>query len=94
MYIGLAVVMVAFAVAVTGPITFVAFVSGPIARKLIGGRHSLVASALIGAIIVVLADFAAAELIPGGRLPVGVVTGVVGAPILLWLVASANKERS
>ncbi|MCT1368217.1 FecCD family ABC transporter permease [Kocuria sp. HSID16901] len=93
-YIGLAVVMVAFAVAVTGPITFVAFVSGPIARKLIGGRHSLVASALIGAIIVVLADFAAAELIPGGRLPVGVVTGVVGAPILLWLVASANKERS
>lgn len=94
LYIGLAVVLVAFAVAMTGPITFVAFVSGPIARKCVGGRHSLTAAALIGAIIVVLADFVAANLIPGGRLPVGVVTGIVGAPILLWLVAATQKERS
>ncbi|WP_269928363.1 FecCD family ABC transporter permease [Kocuria massiliensis] len=93
-YIVLAVLLVAFAVAMTGPITFVAFVSGPIARKLVGGRHSLVASALTGAIIVVLTDFVAANMIPGGRLPVGVITGIVGAPLLLWLVASANKERS
>ncbi|MGK4065495.1 iron ABC transporter permease [Rothia sp. HC945] len=94
LYVVLAVLLVAFAVAMTGPITFVAFVSGPIARKCVGGKHSLTASALIGAIIVVLADFVAANLIPGGRLPVGVVTGIVGAPILLWLVAAAQKERS
>ncbi|WP_238653978.1 FecCD family ABC transporter permease [Rothia uropygialis] len=94
LYVALAVALVAFAVAMTGPITFVAFVSGPIARKCVGGRHSVTASAIIGATIVVLADFVAANLIPGGRLPVGVVTGIVGAPILLWLVAAAQKERS
>lgn len=92
--IGLAVALAAAAVSMTGPIAFVAFVSGPIARRLVGGTHGLTASALVGGIIVVLADFVAGNLIPGGRLPVGVITGLVGAPVLLWLVASAQKERS
>lgn len=92
--IGLAVALAAFTVAATGPVAFVAFASGPIMRKLTGGRHHLTGSALVGAVIVVAADFAAAELIPGGPLPVGVVTGVVGAPVLLALIASAQKERA
>lgn len=90
----LGVLVAAFAVAMTGPITFVAFVSGPIARKLVGGPHSLLASSLVGGSIVLLADFVAANCLPVGPLPVGVLTGIVGAPVLLWLVASAQKERS
>lgn len=90
----LGVLLAAFAVAMTGPISFVAFVSGPIARKLVGGPHHLTASALVGGIVVVLADFVAANCLPTGPLPVGVLTGLVGAPVLLWLVASAQKERS
>lgn len=92
--ISLGVLLAAAATAATGPIAFVAFVSGPIARRLLGGRHSLTASALTGAIIVVLADFAGANLIPGGNLPVGILTGALGAPLLVWLLARSQKDTS
>lgn len=91
-YIALGVLLAAVATAATGPIAFVAFVSGPIARRLLGGAHSLTASALVGASIVVLADFAGANLLPGGNLPVGVLTGALGAPALIWLLARSQKE--
>ncbi|WP_145175760.1 iron ABC transporter permease [uncultured Rothia sp.] len=92
LYIVLGVLLAAVATAASGPIAFVAFVSGPIARRLIGGRHSLTASALVGAIIVVFADFIAANFIPGGAMPVGVLTGAFGAPILIWLLVQSQKE--
>ncbi|GAB4586096.1 FecCD family ABC transporter permease [Nocardia sp. IFM 10818] len=81
----------AFATAVAGPISFVAFVANPIATRLLGGgRIALLPSALTGALVVLLADFAAAHLLPT-QLPVGVVTGAVGAPYLLWLLATAHR---
>ncbi|MDO4917087.1 MAG: iron ABC transporter permease [Rothia sp. (in: high G+C Gram-positive bacteria)] len=92
LFIVLGVLLAAVATAATGPIAFVAFVSGPIARRLLGGRHSLVASALVGAVIVVFADFLAANVIPGGAMPVGVLTGAFGAPILIWLLVQSQKE--
>lgn len=92
LYIVLGVLLAAVATAASGPIAFVAFVSGPIARRLIGGRHSLTASALVGAIIIVFADFIAANFIPGGAMPVGVLTGAFGAPILIWLLVQSQKE--
>lgn len=92
LYIVLGVLLAAVATAASGPIAFVAFVSGPIARRLIGGRHSLTSSALVGAIIVVFADFIAANFIPGGAMPVGVLTGAFGAPILIWLLVQSQKE--
>lgn len=91
-FITLGVLLAAVATAATGPIAFVAFVSGPIARRLLGGHHSLTASALVGAVIVVLADFAGSNLIPSGNLPVGVLTGALGAPLLIWLLARSQKE--
>lgn len=93
-YIVLGVLLAALGTAAAGPVAFVAFVSGPIARNLLGGRHSLTVSALIGAIIMVFADFAAAELLPGGNLPVGIITGALGAPILIWLLVKAQKEQT
>lgn len=92
LYIVLGVLLAAVATAASGPIAFVAFVSGPIARRLIGGRHSLTASALVGAIIIVFADFIAANFIPGGAMPVGVLTGAFGAPLLIWLLVQSQKE--
>lgn len=91
-FICLGVLLAAVATAATGPIAFVAFVAGPIARRLTGGTHSLTASALVGASIVVLADFIAANYIPGGDLPVGILTGAFGAPILIWLLVQSQKE--
>lgn len=81
------VLLTAVAVAAAGPVAFVAFMSGPIARALMGGRHSLLAGALVGAVLMLLADYVAAYLIPDVVLPVGIVTGAVGGPFLLWLLA-------
>ncbi|WP_428925774.1 FecCD family ABC transporter permease [Marinibacterium sp. SX1] len=86
-----AVGLVAFATAATGPIAFVAFLSGPIAARLTGGgRAPLIPAALIGALLVLLADYAGQFLLPA-RYPVGVVTGVLGAPYLVYLVIRDSR---
>lgn len=86
----LVVLLVAATTAVCGPVAFVAFLSGPIARRL-GGRASIGAAALVGAVVVVAADHVGANAIPGSNVPVGVVTGLIGAPFLLWLL---TRERA
>ncbi|WP_345508411.1 iron ABC transporter permease [Terrabacter aeriphilus] len=86
-----AVAMAAAATSATGPIAFVAFVAGPIARRLCGGRPSLWAAALVGAVVVVLSDFAGDYLIPDVNLPVGVVTGALGAPLMVAVVVAAGR---
>lgn len=86
-----AVMLAAVATAAAGPVAFIAFLSGPIARRMLGGRVSLPSAGMVGAAIVLGADFAAANLIGDANLPVGVVTGALGAPFLLWLLASANR---
>lgn len=91
--LALATLLAAVGVAAAGPIAFVAFLAGPIARRLNSGRTTLVGAGLVGAAIVVAADFTAAELLGGTNFPVGVVTGVLGAPFLLWLVATGRTRR-
>ncbi|NUR79441.1 MAG: iron chelate uptake ABC transporter family permease subunit [Dermatophilaceae bacterium] len=86
-----AVAMAAVATSATGPIAFVAFLSGPIARRLCGGRPSLWAAALVGAVVVVLSDFAGDYLVPDVNLPVGVVTGALGAPLMLAVLIAAGR---
>lgn len=85
-----AVVLTAVGVAATGPLAFVAFLSGPIARALNGGRSTLLGAGLVGAIVVVAADHVAAYAVPDINYPVGVVTGAIGAPFLLWLLATGR----
>jgi len=80
------VALASVATAVAGPVAFVAFVSAPIGRRIVGaGGLEPVASALTGIALVTAADFVAARL-GGFQAPVGLVTGVVGAPYLLWLL--------
>lgn len=86
-----AVGMIAVASSVTGPIAFVAFLAGPIAVRVIGPHGSvLIPAALVGALLVLGADYAGQFLLPA-RYPVGVVTGALGAPFLLWLIIRANR---
>lgn len=90
--VAIAVALAAIAVAVAGPISFVAFLAAPIARGLLGrGSLALIPSTLLGALILVVSDIAAQFAIPGVSFPVGVVTGIVGAPYLLWLLARTNR---
>ncbi|WP_214400907.1 FecCD family ABC transporter permease [Pseudonocardia lacus] len=87
-----AVVLVALAVAVAGPLLFVAFVAGPVADRLLGpATGGILAAALVGASLLLTADLAAVHLMPT-PLPTGVVTGAVGAPYLLWLLATTNRR--
>lgn len=87
-----AVAVVSVATATTGPIAFVAFLSGPIAHRLVRGTGSLlVPSALVGALLVLVGDLVGQHLLVA-RFPVGVVTGVLGAPYLLWLLARTNRS--
>ncbi len=86
-----AVALAAIATACAGPIAFVAFVAAPIARRLTHSSLALVPAALAGALLVLVADLVARRAFAPTELPVGVVTGIVGAPYLLWLLARANK---
>jgi ABC-type enterobactin transport system permease subunit len=88
----LAVLAVAVAVAAAGPITFVALVVPQIAVRLTGGaRPPLLASALLGAVLVVGADLVTRTVLPEA-LPVGILTAAVGAPYLLWLLVRGRRR--
>ena len=90
-----AVGLVAFATAAAGPVAFVALAAPQIALRLAGAaRPPLTASAVTGALIVLGCDLVARGCSAGLELPVGVVTGVVGAPFLLWLLVRANRIGS
>jgi iron complex transport system permease protein len=88
-----AVLLTAVAVAAVGPMAFVAFISGPLARGLNGGRRSLSAAGLIGATVVVAADYIGDYLLVDINFPAGVVTGAAGAIFLLWLMSRGRLGR-
>lgn len=76
-----------FATAAAGPVLFVALVAPQIAQRLTGmAWPPLVVSGLTGSAVVLTADVASRYLLPSTQLPVGVVTGALGAPVLLWLL--------
>ncbi|GAA2240675.1 iron chelate uptake ABC transporter family permease subunit [Promicromonospora sukumoe] len=90
----LAVGLIALATSAAGPIAFVALVAPAIARRLVNdGGAALVASAATGAALTLVADVIAQHGLLGVAAPVGIVTGLVGAPYLLWLLAT-NEKRS
>ncbi|MDO4887615.1 MAG: iron chelate uptake ABC transporter family permease subunit [Actinomycetaceae bacterium] len=89
-----AVGLVAMATSACGPIAFVAFMAGPIAARVMGpGASLLIPSAMIGAILVMASDFAG-QYFFGVRYPVGVITGVLGAPYLIYLLIRSNRSGS
>lgn len=87
--------LVAFGTAAAGPIAFVALAAPQIAQRLAGTAWPPpIASGLTGALVVLAGDLIARELISGTELPVGIVTGVLGAPVLLWLLIRTNRAGS
>lgn len=85
------VALASFATAATGPILFVAFMSGPIATRLVGHRGSLMLpSALVGSALVLTADLIG-QYAFDTRYPVGVITGAIGAPFLIYLLIRTQR---
>ncbi|MEW8986568.1 MAG: iron chelate uptake ABC transporter family permease subunit, partial [Bacillus sp. (in: firmicutes)] len=86
------VLIIALATATTGPIAFVAFLSGPIAKRLVGvGFSTIVPAGLVG-IILVLASDLIGQFAFVARYPVGVITGILGAPYLIYLLIRMNRK--
>lgn len=87
-----AVALLAFATAATGPIAFVAFMADPIAARVVGSGGSLLLPAgFVGALLVLLADLIG-QFAFENRYPVGVITGVLGAPYLVFLLIRINRS--
>lgn len=85
--------LVACAVAVCGPVGFVGLLVPHLARLATGAPHGrlLPACALGGGLFLALCDTAARALPLAGTLPVGIVTAVLGAPVLALLLARSNR---
>ncbi len=87
-----AVALLAFATAATGPIAFVAFMAGPIAARITGpGANLLLPAALVGGVLVLGGDLVG-QFVFDARYPVGVITGVLGAPYLIYLLIRTNRS--
>ncbi|MGQ0774685.1 MAG: FecCD family ABC transporter permease [Pseudonocardiales bacterium] len=89
-----AVGLAAVATSSAGPIDFVALVVPQICQRLVGAaRPPLLTSAVYGALLTVTADLLARTIL-GSELPVGIVTAVLGAPYLMYLLARRNRTVS
>ncbi len=87
-----AVLVIALATATTGPIAFISFLAGPIARRIVGvGFSALIPSGLIGVILVLAADLIG-QFAFETHYPVGVITGIIGAPYLIFLLIKLNRK--
>lgn len=83
----LSVILTGLAVSVAGPVGMVALIAPELARSLSRpGRVPLTASALAGALLMVLSDLAGRSLLAPLEIPVGLVTTLAGSPCLLWIL--------
>jgi iron complex transport system permease protein len=93
-YLVVGVGLVALACAAAGPITFVALVAPQIARRLTASPGvSLVPSAVMGAVLLLVGDVIAQQAFSGTELPVGTVTVSLGGVYLIYLLMSQARQR-
>ncbi|CAG9623478.1 FecCD family ABC transporter permease [Sutcliffiella rhizosphaerae] len=86
------VIMIAIATATTGPIAFVSFLAGPIANRLVGvSASNILPAGLVGANLVLFADLIG-QFAFEYRYPVGVITGILGAPYLIYLLIRMSRK--
>jgi iron complex transport system permease protein len=88
-------VLTAASVAFTGIILFVGLVVPHVMRMLIGPAHRTLvpASALGGAIVLLVADVCARTLVPNADLPLGMLTALVGGPFFFWLLRRTRASQ-
>lgn len=84
----LATLVAALATAFHGIIGFLGLIAPHMARRIVGDDHSILVpfSAVLGALLLLLADTAGRIFIGSGSLPVGVITSFLGAPMFLFLL--------
>ncbi|MFE7197967.1 FecCD family ABC transporter permease [Microbacterium oxydans] len=92
--VAIAVGLTGVVTAVIGPIAFVSLAAPHLARLVVkNGTAHLVATALMGAMLLSTADIIGQNLVPKHALPVGVVTLVLGGVYLVFLVVRTARQR-
>lgn len=87
-------IVTAIAISHVGTIGFIGLLSPHLSRHLLGSdaRFSLVGSSLCGSLILLLACILAKMLVPGGILPVGIITNILGVPFMALIVFGRGKK--
>lgn len=80
-------------VSVSGGIGFVGLIAPHLARQLVGAKHQILlpASALVGGLLVLMADTIGRSLLEPSEIPAGIVVAVLGAPYFLYLLARLKQ---
>ncbi len=88
-------ILTAASVAMSGIILFVGLVVPHLVRMVAGPKHRLLlpASALVGAILLVIADLIARTVVAPAEIPLGVLTSLVGAPVFLWQLRRTRARQ-
>jgi iron complex transport system permease protein len=91
----LTALMTGATVAVAGIIAFVGLIVPHVVRLVAGPNHRILlpASALGGALLIVIADLVARTIISPLELPLGVLTALIGGPFLLILMLHTRRTR-
>jgi len=91
--VGLSATAIGAFVAVAGAIGFVGLVAPVLARRLTRGHpgRAMVPAAIIGAILLALADLAVRAIPLDRPLPIGVVTALFGTPMFLYLIVTMRR---
>jgi iron complex transport system permease protein len=86
--------LTAAAVSISGLVGFVGLVVPHAVRLSLGPDHRLLlpASALAGAVFVVIADLVARVILAPVEIPVGIVTAIIGAPFFIYLLRRSRRE--
>lgn len=89
----LSTLMTAVAVAFTGIIGFVGLIAPHISRIIIGSdyRYLIPASSLVGALLLLISDTVARNIIAPTELPVGIITSFIGVPFFLYLIIKQKR---
>jgi len=94
--LGLAALVTGVAVSISGTIGFVGLLVPHLMRLLVGSDHRILmpASALGGALFLLLCDLAGRAILPPLDIRVGIITSLVGSPYLLYLLFTAQRKKS
>lgn len=91
--LAMAAALAGVAVSIAGPVGFVGLMAPHAARRLVRGSHAaiLTTAVMLGGCLVLISDALARTAFAPVDIPVGVVTAIVGAPYLLWLLAARTR---
>lgn len=93
-FLAFAVALAAVSVSASGPIGFVAFVAPQLAVRLVRApAPPLVASALMGGLLIAVADAVVQSALPV-ELPVGLLTSAIGGAFLIYLLVNNNRKHA